>query len=37
MALDDAGGDPEGCPDWEALRKLSLQPGGFRDQRIHVW
>ena len=23
--------------DWEQLRKLSLRPGGFREQRIKLW
>jgi hypothetical protein len=24
-------------PNWEALRRLSLEPGGFREKRVHIW
>ena len=23
--------------DWDALRKLSLRPGGFREERVALW
>lgn len=23
--------------DWRALRELSLKPGGFGDDRVHIW